>query len=93
MANVNGVMTMRGLADGLTIPPGATVRLAPSGYHLMLTELKQPLKQGETVTMTLKFAKAGDVVVPFAVLGVGAPGPSGAQTPDAGGMDHGKMKM
>src|SRR5262252_8105635 len=42
----NGTMTMRPLDKGLTIEPGKTVKLAPGGLHLMLMELKAPLKQG-----------------------------------------------
>jgi periplasmic copper chaperone A len=93
MATVNGVMTMRPVEGGLVLPPATTVKLGPGGYHLMLTELKRPLKQGESVPMTLEFEKAGKVVVTFNVLGVGAPGPAGAAKPAMGGMDHGKMKM
>jgi copper(I)-binding protein len=34
--------------------------LKPGGYHVMLMELKQPLKEGETVPVTLTFEdKAG----------------------------------
>ena len=46
MAMKNGVMTMRSLEKGLAIEPGKTVKLAPGGYHLMLFDLKNPLKQG-----------------------------------------------
>ena len=33
------------------IDPGKTVKLAPGGYHLMMQELKGPLKQGDNVTL------------------------------------------
>ena len=36
-------MTMREMADGLPLPAGETVALAPGGYHLMLMELVEPL--------------------------------------------------
>ena len=55
MAMNNGVMTMRPLDKGLTIEPGKTVRLAPGGYHLMLSDLKSPLKQGDHLPVTLEF--------------------------------------
>jgi len=99
MAMNGGVMTMRALDGGLPLPPGATVTLAPSRYHLMVHDLKHPLKQGDSISMTLSFEKAGSVAVTFTVLGVGAMGPAGASTPamggtmDHGGMDHSKMKM
>ena len=47
-----GMMSMRQL-DRLELPAGKTVALAPGGYHLMLTGLKQPLKKGDTVPLRL----------------------------------------
>jgi hypothetical protein len=84
MAMKNGVMTMRPLDKGLTIDPGKTVKLAPGGYHLMMFDLKSPLKKGEVVPITLKFEKAGDVKVSLAVEGIGAQAPDGAAS--GGGM-------
>jgi hypothetical protein len=78
MAMKGGVMTMRPLDNGLTIDPGKTVKLAPGGYHLMMFDLKNPLKQGETVPVTLKFEKAGEVKVTLSVQGIGAQAPGGA---------------
>lgn len=75
MAMNNGVMTMRPLDKGLTIEPGKTVKLAPGGYHLMLMDLKSPLKQGEKVPLTLEFEKAGKVTLSLDVQGVGAQAP------------------
>jgi periplasmic copper chaperone A len=77
MTTSNGVMTMRALDKGLVIEPGKTVQLAPGGYHLMMFDLKSPLKQGDKVPVTLEFEKAGKVKLAFDVLGVGAPGPAG----------------
>jgi periplasmic copper chaperone A len=77
MSTSNGVMTMRALDNGLAIGPGQTVRLAPGGYHLMMFDLKSPLKQGDKVPVTLEFEKAGKVKFAFDVLGVGAQGPAG----------------
>jgi periplasmic copper chaperone A len=83
MTTSNGVMTMRALDKGLVIEPGKTVRLAPGGYHLMMFDLKSPLKQHDKVPVTLEFEKAGKVKLSFDVLSVGAPGPGAAP----GGMD------
>jgi copper(I)-binding protein len=86
----NGVMTMRSLDKGLAIEPGKTVKLAPGGFHLMLTDLKSPLKQGDKVPVTLEFEKAGKVKVAFDVQGIGAQAPGGH---DMKGMsDHSGMK-
>jgi copper(I)-binding protein len=87
MAMNNGVMSMRPVEKGLVIDPGKSVRLAPGGYHLMLKDLKGPLRQGEKLSITLDFERAGKVQVTLEVQAVGAPGPSGA----AGGMQMKKM--
>jgi periplasmic copper chaperone A len=87
MATNNGVMTMRPLEKGLTIEPGKTVKLAPGGYHLMLFDLKSPLKQGDKVPVTLEFEKAGKVKLSLDVQGVGA------QCPGAAGSAGGHMDM
>jgi copper(I)-binding protein len=89
MAMNNGVMTMRPLDKGLAIEPGKTVKLAPGGLHLMLMDLKSPLKQGDKVPLTLDFEKAGKVVVSLDVQGVGAQAPAGGA---ASGHDHSGMK-
>jgi copper(I)-binding protein len=98
MTMKDGVMTMRPLEKGLTIEPGKTVKLAPGGYHLMMFDLKSPLKQGERLPVTLEFEKAGKVQVSLDVAGVGAQAPAHEASPD-GQMkmkktpDHSGMKM
>jgi copper(I)-binding protein len=92
MATKNGVMTMRQLDSGLTIEPGKTVKLAPGGYHLMMLDLKSPLKKGDQLPVTLEFEKAGKVTVSFDIQGVGAPGPGAAAPTDMKKMPSG-MKM
>jgi copper(I)-binding protein len=87
MAMNNGVMTMRPLDKGLAIEPGKTVKLAPGGFHLMLMDLKNPLKQGDKVPLVLVFEKAGKVNLSLDVQGVGAQAPGGA------GHDHSGKKM
>jgi len=52
MAMDGNVMRMR-LLPSLELPAGKTVELKPGGYHVMLLELKQELKAGETVPLTL----------------------------------------
>ena len=79
MAMDGGVMKMRPVEGGFTIDPGKTVKLAPGGLHLMMMDLKSPLKQGDKLPVTLQFEKAGKVQVTLDVQGVGAPGPSGGE--------------
>lgn len=47
-----GVMRVREM-EQLALPAGQTVRLAPSGTHLMLLDLRRPLRVGENVTLDL----------------------------------------
>lgn len=91
MSTDNGVMKMRPVEGGLTIGPGKTVKLAPGGLHLMMMDLKSPLKQGEKLPVTLQFEKAGKVQITLDVQAVGAPAPSGSMGGEMKKMDHGKM--
>ena len=86
MTMEGGVMKMRPVEGGLEIKPGETVTLAPSGFHVMFSELKHPLERGKTVKATLKFDKAGTIDVEYPVMAIGATAPEAA----AGG---GGMKM
>jgi periplasmic copper chaperone A len=51
-------MRMRSL-KALDLPAGQRVELRPGGHHLMLLDLKQQLKPGETVPITLVFVGPG----------------------------------
>jgi len=53
MSMAGDVMKMRALPDGLALPAGKAVELKPGGYHVMLMDLKQQLKVGDTVVLTL----------------------------------------
>lgn len=52
MAVVDGVMRMREIS-ALELPAGKAVELKPGSYHLMLMDLKQPMKAGDIVPVTL----------------------------------------
>ena len=92
MSMDKGVMKMRLMPNGLEIKPGETVTFKPSGYHLMFTGLKSQLTKGGQVDATLKFEKAGEVKVQFAVAGIGAMAPDGGN-PSGGMHDMPGMKM
>lgn len=49
------VMKMRAI-EHLPLPAGKPVALEPSGYHIMLMNIAQPLKEGESVPLTLTIA-------------------------------------
>ena len=65
------VMRMRQV-DAIAIPAGQTVELKPGALHMMFIGLKAPLKAGDTVPVTLKFEKAGEVMVQVSVQAPGA---------------------
>jgi copper(I)-binding protein len=71
MAVDEGMMKMRAVPS-IELRPGARLELQPGGYHLMLLDLKQPLKAGEKFPMTLTFERAGGVTVPVQVEAIGA---------------------
>jgi copper(I)-binding protein len=61
--DMGGMMSMRPMAQGLALPPGAAVPLAPGGYHLMLEGLKHGLQAGTRYPLTLRFAHAKPLTV------------------------------
>jgi len=78
------VMKMRAV-PGLDLPGGKMVELKPGGYHIMLMDLKQQMKEGETVPLTLvledKDKKRNTLDVRAPVKPLSAPAASG-------GMQH-----
>ena len=75
MTMLDGIMMMRSADDGLAIPPGASVTLAPGGNHLMFIGINAPFNEGEHIAAVLMFEKAGKIDVTFDVGNVGARGP------------------
>jgi copper(I)-binding protein len=67
------VMRMREV-KAYDIPAGGGFALEPGGAHLMLVDLKAPLKEGTRVPMTLRFEKGGEVKVELQVRALGASG-------------------
>lgn len=62
-----GVMRMRPV-DGIPVEAGATVRLEPGGLHGMLEGLRRPLAAGDTVEVTLSFARRGPLTLAVPIL-------------------------
>lgn len=93
MAMENDVMRMRQV-PGLDLAAGRALELKPGGYHLMLMDLKQAVKGGDTVPLTLVFEDAAkqrfsqEVSAPVTALG-GGNAPMKGMAP---GMSHGGMK-
>lgn len=59
-------------AEQLPLPPGATLRFAPTGLHLMLVGLSAPLHEGKTVPLVLRFRDAGNLTVHVHIRPLGA---------------------
>lgn len=71
----DGVMRMRAL-EKIDLPAGKAVKLAPGGLHVMLLDLKQPLKVGDTLPLTLSVRSASGlsmIRIVAEVRAVGAP--------------------
>ncbi|MFZ4755130.1 MAG: copper chaperone PCu(A)C [Miltoncostaeaceae bacterium] len=59
---VDGSMGMREVKQ-VVITKGATLKLEPGSYHIMLMGLKSPITVGQKVPITLTFKKKGAVTV------------------------------
>ena len=78
----NGMMRMKPLPDGQNIESGQSLEFKPLSYHLMLEGLKQPLKVGQKIPVTLTFER---IPAQNAVLDVRSLDDAGEE---GGGMDH-----
>ncbi|MBW0148949.1 copper chaperone PCu(A)C [Marinobacter sp. CAU 1620] len=67
----NGMMSMKPMKQGLTIPAGKTVELKPHSYHLMLEKLREPLAEGERIPLALEFNDGQTVQVELTVEPLG----------------------
>lgn len=63
LSDVQGVMRMVEVEDGIPIPAGGEHALARGGDHVMLLGLTRPLTDGDTVTLTLVFERSGELTV------------------------------
>ncbi len=57
MTMQNGVMKMFRV-EGIDVPAGKTIMLAPGGYHVMMMGLKQQMKPGDKVPLDLLIESA-----------------------------------
>lgn len=62
----NGVMRMRKIPQ-IEIPANGTTELKPGGLHIMLIGPHNPIKVGDTVTVTLEFKDGSKKVVDMPV--------------------------
>jgi copper(I)-binding protein len=78
----NGVSHMRQVQT-VEIKPGAKVIFKPGEMHMMLVGLKQPLIEGQSLSLTLQFEKAGNIEATLPIEKVGA-----MQHENMGSMTH-----
>lgn len=62
MSEIDGVMKMRKV-EKIDVQADQSVELKSGGYHIMLMDLKKPLKAGENFTVTLKFASGEETEI------------------------------
>lgn len=77
MTVVDGMMKMEHLPEGIEIPAGGAVKLAPGGMHIMFMGLKEGFVEGAVVPVAMTFEKAGTVGLDLKVEGVSASEASG----------------
>lgn len=67
MVEVDGVMRMRRLPDGIEIPAGAKISLKPGADHLMFFNPEPAFAEGETIPVTLRFDGEESITIEFEV--------------------------
>lgn len=72
------VMKMRHVEGGIEVPAHGSAELKPLGLHVMLMGLERPLRDGDTIAMTLRFEKQGEVAIKVKV----------GRSPASAGKDH-----
>ncbi len=71
----DGMMQMTPMPEGIEIPAGGTVTLAPGGLHIMFLNPKAGFKEGECLAVVLQFERAGELPVELSVGPIGADAP------------------
>lgn len=80
MSHEGGMMRMRELADGVELPAGTEVTLKPGGNHLMLIDPVEPVRAGQSIEATLRFANAPEQAVTFEVRPLAGDAPAADHT-------------
>lgn len=62
MMDGNGVMSMQ-MQEALAVPAKGKVEFKAGGLHVMFVTLNRDLKVGDTITLTLTFKEAGNLVI------------------------------
>jgi len=83
MRHGGGVMQMRELPDGVELPAGTEVALAPGGNHLMFIAPVEPIRAGQSIEATLVFEHAPRQAVTFEVRPLAGDAPAQDAAHDA----------
>jgi len=51
----NGLMRMQEVKAGIELSAGETLAFQPGGYHIMIMDLNQDIKEGDVINLILKF--------------------------------------
>lgn len=70
----DGIMRMNSV-EQLPVPAKRDVALAPGSYHIMIMELRAPLKVGDKLPLVFSFKNQGDVTVSAKVMPLNYAGP------------------
>jgi copper(I)-binding protein len=65
---------------GFPVPANGTLELKPGGFHIMMMDVEKPVTEGQEVSLTLTFEKAGDVTI----VAVAKPGSDSGMGMDMG---------
>ncbi|HUF86978.1 MAG TPA: copper chaperone PCu(A)C [Thermohalobaculum sp.] len=91
----DGLMRMSPV-EAIEVPAGGMAHLGPGGLHIMLFDLAAPLKAGDSLALTLRFERAGEVPVTVPVMrdghqhgGAHGHGDTGHGDTGHGGAGHG----
>ncbi|OYU40826.1 MAG: copper-binding protein [Pseudorhodobacter sp. PARRP1] len=90
-AGENGVMSMSAVPEGFEIPALQSRFLKRGGDHIMLMGLRQDLKDGDIIHLTLTFEHSGEVMVDVPVDNARKPDAAADPMADMPGMDHSTM--
>lgn len=87
----DGIANMVHVEEGFVIEAGSAIYLERGGKHVMFMGLNGPFVQDETVSVTLVFENAGEIVieVPIDLTRMPAMGMEGMDHENMEGMDHG----
>lgn len=87
----NGVMRMREVEGGISVPAHGETRLQRGGLHVMFLGLMAPFENGESFDLTLVFDDGEELTIPVPVDLDRQDAEGMAMPMDHGSMDHGSM--